>query len=69
MRRTHALIVKVFGRTVGFHFLHSRVISLWMLARWLDCVNLGRDYFLMRFGLVEDYENVIKGGPWFIGTS
>lgn len=21
----------------------------------------------MRFGLVEDYENVIKGGPWFIG--
>ena len=33
----------------------------------LDCVDLGKDYFLIRFGLVEDYDNVIKGGPWFVG--
>ena len=30
-------------------------------------MDLGRDFYLMRFGLVEDFENVIKGGPWFIG--
>lgn len=36
------------------------------LARRLDCIDLGRDFFLMRFELVEDYENIIKGGPWFI---
>ena len=65
-RWNHALIVKVFGRTVGFHYLHSKVVSLWKPTRRLDCVDLGRDFFLMRFGLVEDYENVIKGGPWFI---
>ncbi|XP_023900912.2 uncharacterized protein LOC112012760 [Quercus suber] len=66
-RQNHALIVKVFGQIVGFHYLHSKVLSLWKLAGRLDCVDLGRDFFLMRFGLVEDYENVIKGGPWFIG--
>ena len=30
-------------------------------------MDLGRDFYLMRFGLVEDFENVIKGRPWFIG--
>ena len=24
----NALIVKVFGKTVGYHFLHSRILSL-----------------------------------------
>ena len=66
VRWTHALIVKVFERTVGLHYLHSKVMSLWNPARQLNCVNLGHDYFLMRFGLIEDYENIIKGGPWFI---
>ena len=63
----HALIVKVFGRTVGFHYLHSKVVSLWKPVGRLDCIDLGHDFFLMRFGLVEDHKNVIKGGPWFIG--
>nr|XP_023918541.1 uncharacterized protein LOC112030090 [Quercus suber] len=57
-RWTHALTAKVFGRTVGFHFLHSGVISVWKPAGRLDCVDLGRDYFLIRFGLVEGYEIV-----------
>ena len=61
-----ALIVKVIGRIVGFHFLRNRVMSLWKPAGRLDCVNLGKDFFLMRFGLVEDYNNVLNGGPWFI---
>ncbi|XP_075652007.1 uncharacterized protein LOC142622427 [Castanea sativa] len=63
----HSLIVKVFGRSVGFHFLRNRVMSLWKPAGRLDCVDLGKDYFLMRFGLMEDYNNVLNGGPWFIG--
>ncbi|XP_050254840.1 uncharacterized protein LOC126700672 [Quercus robur] len=64
-----ALIVKVVGRTVGFHFLRNRVMSLWKPTGRLDCVDLGKDYFLMRFGLVEDYNNVLNGGPWFIGEN
>ena len=38
-RWNHALIVKVFGRTVGFHYLHSKVVSLWKPAGRLDCVD------------------------------
>ena len=63
----HALLVKVFGRSVGFHFLRNKVMRLWKPAGRLDYVDLCKDYFLMRFGLVEDYNNVLNSGPWFIG--
>lgn len=27
-RWTHAIIIKPFGRSVGFHFLHARIMAL-----------------------------------------
>nr|XP_023901446.1 uncharacterized protein LOC112013276 [Quercus suber]POF20505.1 hypothetical protein CFP56_63171 [Quercus suber] len=63
----HALIVKVHGRSVGFQFLHSKLMSMWKPAGRMDCVDLDKDFYLIRFGLVEDYDNVLKGGPWFVG--
>ena len=63
----HSLIVKVFRRIVGFHFLHSRIMQLWKPAGRLDFIDLENDFYLMKFGLVEDFERVLKGGPWFMG--
>nr|POF21714.1 hypothetical protein CFP56_51896 [Quercus suber] len=64
-----ALIVKVYGKEVGFSFLQAKLLSLWKLAGRLDCVRLGFGFFLVRLSLREDYENVLKKGPWFIGRS
>ena len=47
----NALIVKVFGRTIGYHFLHRQVMSLWKPHGKVDCVDLGKDYFLFWFSL------------------
>ena len=33
----------------------------------MDCVNLGKDFFLIRFSSTEDYDKVLRGGPWFVG--
>lgn len=63
----HSLIIKVFGRSVGFHFIHAKIMSLWKPTGRLDCVDLGHGFFLIRFGLVEDFEKALKGGSWFIG--
>ena len=62
-----ALIVKVFGRSVGFTFLHNRLLSLWKPTGRLECVDLGRGFFLTRFSLKEDYDSILKKWPWFIG--
>ena len=52
---------------MGFQFLHSKLMSMWKPIGRLDCVDLEKDFYLIRFGLVEDYDNVLKGGPWFVG--
>ena len=64
---TRALIVKVYGRSVGFNFIHNKLLSMWKPAGRLDCVGLGHGFFLTRLTLKEDYENILKKGPWFIG--
>ena len=63
-----ALIVKVYGRIVGFNYLTFKINALWKPMAKLDCVNLGKDFFFIRFSNNEDYDKVLKGGPWFVGN-
>ena len=64
---TRALIVKVFGCSVGFNYIHNKLLALWKPAGRLDCVPLGQGFFLMHLSLKEDYEAILRKGPWFIG--
>lgn len=64
---TNALIVKVVGKTVGYQFLISMLMVLWKPSSRLDCIALGKDFFLTRFPLKEEYARVLQGGPWFVG--
>ena len=32
----------------------------------MECINLGFDYYLVKFAIEEDVDRVLKGGPWFI---
>lgn len=43
-----ALIMKVFGKKVGFNFLHAKLMGLWKPEGRIDMVDLGRDFFLLR---------------------
>ena len=63
------LIVKVFGKTIGYNFLHSKLLGLWKPSGRVDMVNLGREFFLLRFSIIEDLEMELKKGPWFIGVN
>ena len=63
----NAFIVKIVGRIVGFQFLQSRLMSMWKPGGRMDVVPIGKDFYLVKFSLREDYANVLKGGPWFVG--
>nr|POE85896.1 uncharacterized protein CFP56_18243 [Quercus suber] len=63
---TRSLIVKVYGRSMGFNFIHNKLLAMWKPAGRLDCVGLGHGFFLTRLLLKEDYENILRKGPWFI---
>ena len=62
-----SLIVKVFGRSVGYFFLVNKLRSLWCTSGEFSCVDLGYGFFLVRFESNDDFESILKGGPWFIG--
>ena len=40
---------------------------MWNPCGGMDCIDLGYDYYLVKFELVEDVDSILKGGPWFIG--
>ena len=40
---------------------------MWKPAGRLDVVDLEHGFFLTRLSLREDFENILKKGPWFIG--
>lgn len=62
-----AIIVKTFGRNVGFLFLSTKLRAMWMPVGRMDCIDIGNDFFLIKFELQSDLEVVLKGGPWFVG--
>ena len=62
-----ALIVKVYGRSVGFHCLTFKINALWKPTTKMDCVTLGKSFFLIRFNDSDDFDKVLRGDPWFIG--
>ncbi|XP_050242502.1 uncharacterized protein LOC126691511 [Quercus robur] len=60
-----SLIVKVYGRAVGFSFLHGRLLSLWKPVGKIDCVDLGQEFFLIRFSVKEDSKaNISSVAVW-----
>lgn len=63
----NALIVKVFDKTVGYHYLVASLTSLWKPGGKMACIALGHDFFLVRFSLKEDHSRLLRSGPWFVG--
>ena len=60
------LIIKAFGKSVGFKYMDFKIRSLWQPKGDMQCIDLGLDFFLVRFKLAEDYWKVVNEGPWFI---
>ncbi|KAL0010056.1 hypothetical protein SO802_005164 [Lithocarpus litseifolius] len=63
---TKALIKKVYGKTVGYSYLTFKINTLWKPGAKVDCVDLGKDFFLVKFSDDTDYDKVLRGGPWFL---
>lgn len=61
------MIVKVYGKTVGYNLLKRKLHELWQPTENLNIIDLGKDFFLIDFIEAENYSKAIHGGPWFIG--
>lgn len=52
---------------MSFSFLIEKIRSMWKPSGGMDCIDLGYDYYLVKFELEEDVDHILKGGLWFIG--
>lgn len=61
-----AIIVKTFGAVVGYNFLLPRVRSQWKPLGRMESIDIGDDFFVFRFELLDDFRRALSGGPWFV---
>jgi len=51
----------VFGRTVGYNYPTYKIDAMWKPAVRMDCVDLSKDFFLIKFSDDADYDKVLRG--------
>lgn len=62
----NSIIAKVVGRKVGFHFLSSKLNSMWRPSGIMSVIDLGQEYFLIKFSEMDDLNRVFSNRHWFI---
>lgn len=50
----NTLIIKLLGKTIGYNMLLQRVRKLWALQTDFKTIDLGANYFLLRFDMVDE---------------
>uniref|UniRef100_A0A803LHK0 CCHC-type domain-containing protein n=1 Tax=Chenopodium quinoa TaxID=63459 RepID=A0A803LHK0_CHEQI len=60
------LMGKCLGISVRPSFITQRVRVMWRPKGYLEIIDLGKDVYLFRFSIQDDYERAMLGGPWFI---
>ncbi|XP_009795699.1 uncharacterized protein LOC142165918 [Nicotiana tabacum] len=63
---THAIIVKVYGRKVAHQVLRQKIYTIWQPTENLPLIDLGSDFFLLKFQKEENKNHALHDGPWFI---
>lgn len=62
----NAKIVKLLGRSIGYNILLRKLQSLWQPKGQMTVVDLGEDFYLVKFWIEDDLSFVLHGGPWLI---
>ena len=58
------MIVKVLGRSIPLLSLTRRLKELSKPAGSMFVIDLPKNFFMVRFGVEEEYMNALSGGPW-----
>lgn len=61
-----SLIIKLMGKSTQYHYLIQKPKSLWKPTGEMDCILLGRGFYLLKFSNIEDFNLVLKNSHWFI---
>lgn len=60
------LMGKCLGLNVRPSFMTQRARAMWRSRGSLEVIDIGKNVYLFRFSLQDDYERALFGGPWFV---
>lgn len=63
-----SVIIKTFEANVGYKYLSKKLPELWQPSEPLALIDLGQDFFLIKFQKQENYSKAIHQVPWFLGN-
>lgn len=58
-----SVIVKVFGKKIGHQLLKNKLTLLWQPTEQIPLIDLGSNFFLMKFQQEENMHKALHGGP------
>ncbi|XP_019240946.1 PREDICTED: uncharacterized protein LOC109220933 [Nicotiana attenuata] len=62
----YAIIVKLVGKRMMHHYLQKKIQDLWRPTEDLQMIDLGEDYYIIKFKKRDNMEKAVQQGPWFI---
>lgn len=60
----NCMLVKVLGRNVSLAVLSKKLREIWRPSGEMYVMDLPRQFFMVRFGMEEEYLAALTGGPW-----
>ena len=64
-----SIIIKVIGKSFGYRNLLTCLGGIWKPKGKFSMIDLGYDFFLVKFSILEDYQKALEQGPWFVGEN
>nr|POE65330.1 hypothetical protein CFP56_62392 [Quercus suber] len=65
---SNALVIKLYGRAVGFNFLQSKLNLLWKPFGRIEFVDLSKDFYSVKFSVKEDMDASLKMARGSLGA-
>lgn len=62
----YTVIIKLMGKRLVHHYLKKKIQDLWRPTENLSLIDLGEDYYIVKFAKEENLSKVLQNGPWFI---
>lgn len=62
-----SVIIKLIGKTIGYHYLLRRVQSTWKPQAPITLIDLSNDFYIVRLSNAHDFETALFDGRWMIG--
>ncbi|KAF3664896.1 hypothetical protein FXO38_09877 [Capsicum annuum] len=62
----NSLIIKLIRRRMTHQLLKQKLTNIWKPTEETNLVDLGSEYFLLKFAKEQNMNHVLHDGPWFV---